>query len=111
MDFHAFQRKNSHFKEALQDLPHPGGELGGKEHSMHGMIEQNGRQLLGLGGSVRQGRANEVVVNFYVLRAGMEHRIGRQVCSASIITVQDRRDSEMAPLDRVASKKAITVQR
>lgn len=28
---------------------------------MHGMIEQNGRQLLGLGGSVRQGRANEVV--------------------------------------------------
>lgn len=35
------------------------------------MIEQNGRQLLGLGGSVRQGRANEVVVNFYVLRAGM----------------------------------------
>lgn len=28
---------------------------------MHGMIEQNGRQLLGLGGSVRQGRTNEVV--------------------------------------------------
>lgn len=34
--------------------------------------------------------ANEVVVNFYVLRAGMEHRIGRQVCSASIITVQEK---------------------
>ena len=57
---------------------------------MHGMIEQNGRQLLGLGGSVRQGRANEVVVNFSVLRAGMEHRIGRHVCSARIITVQDK---------------------
>lgn len=28
---------------------------------MHGMIEQNGLRLLGLGGSVIQGRANEVV--------------------------------------------------
>ena len=52
---------------------------------------------------------NEVVVNFYVLRAGMEHRIGRQVCSASISA--GKMDSEMAPLDRVASKKAIRVQR
>lgn len=75
---------------------------------MHGMIEQNGRRLLGLGGSVRQGREDAVVVNFYVLRAGMEHRIGRQVCSANFLTVQDK---FLAKWHRVASKKAITVQR
>lgn len=37
-----------------------------------------------------RGRERSGVVNFYVLRAGMKHRIGRQVCSASIIIVQDK---------------------
>lgn len=42
---------------------------------------------------MRQGRAKEVVVNLYVLRARMEKRIGRKVCSARIITVQVELDS------------------
>lgn len=53
---------------------------------------------------------NEVVVNFYVLRAGMEDRIGRQVVALALYSAGEI-DSEMAPLDRVASKKAIRVQR
>lgn len=54
----------------------------------------------------------EVVVKFYALRSGMEHKSGLQVSSASMnYHGEGESDGEMTLLQRLASKKAMAIQR